>query len=302
MPHPARHAIAREPVTTTDDPGPVRIPVRSRRQAMDWSLLLISQGIESTLDHDPHDGWSLAVAPHEFHRSLALIRQYRLENLRWPWRQKIRQTVLFDWACLAWVLLMGLFYWIDQYRLDLGRPGAMDGAAVLHGQWWRLFTATCLHADLGHLAANAGFGLVLLGLTMGIYGTGVGLLAASLTGVCGNLLALLLDPDHRSLGASGMVLGSLGMLAAQAPTLWRQHPRPVKRMLGGIATGAMLFLLLGSNPGSDLVAHLGGFLGGLLIGSLLRRAPRLVDHLAVNLFAGALFCCLILWTWWLALH
>ena len=29
----------------------MRIPTRSQRQAMDWSLVLVSQGIESTIDH-----------------------------------------------------------------------------------------------------------------------------------------------------------------------------------------------------------------------------------------------------------
>jgi len=58
--------------------------------------------------------------------------------------------------------------------------------------------------------ANAGFGLVLLGLAMGVYGTGVGLLAALLAGAGGNAAAWLIDPGHRSLGASGMVDGLPG--------------------------------------------------------------------------------------------
>ncbi len=102
----------------------------------------------------------------------------------------------------------------------------MDGAAVAHGQWWRLFTAIWLHADLAHLATNATIGLLLLGLAMGRYGTGAGLLAAYLAGAGGNLVAGLISlQPHRSLGASGMVIGCLGSasgaivftLAANAP-------------------------------------------------------------------------------------
>jgi rhomboid protease GluP len=294
--------INTKPVSDPLEPAASRIPVRSKRQAMDYSLVLVSQGIESVIDHSPETGWALIVAPHEYDRSLALIRQYRLENLRWPWRQKIRQTVLFDWGALAWVVLVILFFWIDQNRVDLHRAGAMDGAAVARGEWWRLFTAIFLHADAGHLAANVGFGLVLLGLTMGPYGTGVGLLAASLAGVGGNLIAWLIDPNHRSLGASGMVMGCLGLLAAQSVSIWHEHPRFLKSMLGGIVAGVMLFLLLGSSPGTDLIAHLGGFLSGILLGLSLRLAPRLADNLPGNLVAGALFCALVLWTWWLALN
>jgi rhomboid protease GluP len=294
--------IKSKPVTTPLEPGAGWIPLRSKRQAMDYSLVLVSQGIESTIDHSPETGWGLMVPAREHDRSLALIRQYRLENLRWPWRHKIRQTLLFDWGCLAWVLLVGLFFWIDQNRLDLHPAGLMDAAAVARGQWWRLFTAMYLHADAGHLVANAGFGLVLLGLSMGLYGTGVGLLAASLAGVGGNLVACLIDPSHRSLGASGMVMGCLGLLAAQSPVAWREHPRLRKSMLGGLVAGLMLFLLLGSNPGTDLVAHLGGFLSGVLLGVILQRSPRLADHLAANVLAGALYCALVLCTWWLALN
>ena len=38
----------------------VKIPARSRRQALDWSLVLVSQGIETTIDADT-DGaqWGL---------------------------------------------------------------------------------------------------------------------------------------------------------------------------------------------------------------------------------------------------
>jgi membrane associated rhomboid family serine protease len=278
-----------------------RIRVRSRRQAMDWSLMLLSQQIESTIDHSAESGWGLIVAAPDYERALKQIRQYRLENRCWPWRQNIRQKVLFDWGSLAWVFLICVVFWLDAKQMDLHRPGLMDSAAVSRGQWWRLFTAMLLHADVGHLAANAGFGLVLLGLAMGAYGTGLGLLSAYLAGAGGNVTTWLIDPDHRSLGASGMVMGCLGLLAVQAASTWREHPRALKAVFGGIVAGLMLFLLLGSSPGTDLIAHAGGFATGLLLGIALRLAPRLAQNAAANLIAGALFSGLVILTWWLAL-
>jgi len=44
--------------------------------------------------------------------------------------------------------------------------GDMDSAKVLAGQWWRLFTAVTLHADLAHLMGNITFGVIMLGLAM----------------------------------------------------------------------------------------------------------------------------------------
>ena len=55
------------------------------------------------------------------------------------------------------------------------------------------------------------------------------------------------------------------------------------------------------SPGSDVLAHFGGFFTGLLLGSLLTLWPRLARSTAVNLSAGALFCLLVTLTWWLAI-
>ena len=151
------------------------IPVRSHRQALDWSLVLVSQGIETTIvQADDGPGWGLLVSERDYGNALRTLRLYRLENRSWPWQQPIlRPGYLFDWGSLAWALLACLFFWLGT-RTDLQSGGLMDATAVAHGQWWRLFTAMWLHADLAHLATNATIGLVLLGLAMGRYGTGVG--------------------------------------------------------------------------------------------------------------------------------
>ena len=202
----------------TMEPAIARIPAHSRREAMDWGLVLVSQGIEATIEaSEDGSGWGLVVAAQDYEQALSAIGQYRLENRGWPWQQPVlQQGYLFDWGSLAWVLLVLLFFWLDG-RADLRSAGAMDTRLLAQGQWWRLLTAIWLHADLGHLAANATLGFVLLGLAMGRYGTGVGLLAACLAGVGGNLGCWLLAlGGHRSLGASGMIMGALGLLAAQS--------------------------------------------------------------------------------------
>ncbi len=72
-----------------------------------------------------------------------------------------------------------------------------------------------------------------------------------------------------------MVMGCLGLLAIQSFALWRQVPGTRKYLLSGILAGVMLFLLLGASPGTDLLAHGGGFLAGLLLGGILAQVPRL---------------------------
>src|SRR5512144_2663133 len=126
-----------------------RIPVRSERQAMEWSLVLVSQGIETAIERsDEGTGWGLLVASNDFERAVRTLRQYRIENRGWPWQQPVfRPGWLFDWGSLAWALLAGLFFWLGT-RSDLQSVGLMDSGAVAHGQWWRLFTAIWLHGDL----------------------------------------------------------------------------------------------------------------------------------------------------------
>ncbi len=280
-----------------------RIAAHSKRQALDWSLALVSQGIESILDCSAENGWGLLVEEQDHTRACAVIQQYQKENVRWPWQQKIiLPEISFDWGSLAWVFLIGVFYWLSGQPSGFRDAGMMHSSAVAQGEWWRLFTAIYLHADLAHLASNAVIGFVLLGLAMGRCGTGIGLLAALLAGAGGNVASWLAYPgNHQGLGASGMVLSCLGLLAAQSFPELQHHPKGIRLAVSGVAAGAMLFVLLGLSPGTDVVAHLGGFLGGLLLGTLLSFWPQLSRHTIANLTAGAIFSGLTVLAWWLAL-
>jgi rhomboid protease GluP len=282
---------------------PARISAGSRHQAMDWSLVLASQGIETVIDYaEDGERWGLLIAPGDQERAQEAIRLYRLENRRWPWRQEVLQPgLLFDWSSVAWAGLMIVFFWLST-RVDLRLAGRMDNSAVGAGEWWRLFTAIWLHADLGHLAANLAIGSVLLGLAMGLYGTGPGLLAAYLAGAVGNVAGWILWPNsHYGLGASGMVMGALGLLAAHSLSLWRNTPHAGKLIVSGLCGGTLIFLLLGLAPGTDVVAHAGGFIGGVVFGGLLSLVSSASKKPVANLAAGFLFAFLVIWPWWRAL-
>ena len=270
---------------------------------MDWSLVLASQGIHPVIEHDDASGWALVIAADHHETALACIRLYRAENRRWLWRRPVFNTrALFDWGAVTWVLLTVVFFGLSESNARLRTVGVMDTTAFGDGEWWRAFTATLLHADLGHLATNSAFGLLLLGLAMGVYGTGVGLLSAFLAGVTGNVAGWIIYPDgSRSLGASGVVMGALGLVTVQSFAHLKAHPKPFKLIVAGVFGGIMLFVLLGTNPGSDLIAHAGGFIGGLLLGTLLSLIPNVMREPVINLIAGFLFAILVIWTWVLAL-
>ncbi|MFM1770571.1 MAG: hypothetical protein RJA22_3100 [Verrucomicrobiota bacterium] len=288
-------------------PGPAPcIPVHSERQALDWSLVLVSQGIESLPERDgASDGWRLVVAPADYTRALRVLRLYRTENPAPGWQQALPWPALvFDWRCLIVLLGMVLLFVVEAAgRGDLRAMGRMDNLAVRSADWWRPLTAVTLHADLGHLAANVTTGLVFLGLVMGAFGPGVGLLASYLAGVAGFAVGLALLPDdYRSVGASGMILGALGLLTAQWFVLLRHGLTGRQLAVRGLASGCLLLVLLGMNPSgnTDLVAHAAGFSGGLVLGAVLALLPgRWIRSHWVNLASAALFTILVLvaWSW-----
>ena len=287
---------------TSTEPASAIIPARSRRQAMDWSLVLLSQGIECMIEH-LEDGWALLVGPQDFERAIAALRQYEIENRGWRWRQELPwPSVVFHWGALIWCLVLVAVHWLNTMSgVNLKAVGRMQGDAVLNGAWWRLFTAIMLHGDLAHLMANMTFGLVVLGLAMARYGPGCALLAAYLAGAGGNLARALLHLQIPSLGASGMVMGGLGLLAIQSLALRHSNPIAGKYIVGGILGGFMLFVLVGLDPHSDVIAHLGGFVCGLIQGGgLTLVSQKTLLHPALNTLAGTALAALILLTWTLA--
>jgi rhomboid protease GluP len=287
---------------TSTEPASAIIPVRSRGQAMDWSLVLLSQGIECMIEHLA-DGWALLVGPQDFERAIAALHQYEIENPGWRWRQELPwPSVVFHWGALVWCLVLAAVHGLNTLSgVDLRAVGRMQGDAVLNGAWWRLFTAILLHGDLAHLMANITFGLVVLGLAMARYGAGCALLAAYLAGAGGNLARALLHLEIPSLGASGMVMGGLGLLAIQSLSLRHSNPTAGRYIVGGILGGFMLFVLFGLDPHSDVIAHLGGFVCGLILGGALALvSQKTLLRPAVNVLAGTALVALIMLTWALA--
>ncbi|MCX8156029.1 MAG: rhomboid family intramembrane serine protease [Verrucomicrobiae bacterium] len=257
--------------------SPARLPVRSEEQAREWSLVLISQGIESAWQQDPASGqWFLELDPAHLTAACQHLRLYLRENRNRRWQSPVGGTgEIYDWRVWFWAAFLAVMFYLQAVLpVDLSLAGRVDGAAVARGELWRLFTATTLHGDEAHLLANLASGVLLLGLAMGAFGPGAALLAGLLAGAAGNAATLLVHgPAHLSLGASGVVMGALGLLAAQSVLEARAQPRR-QWLTRGLAGALLLTVLLGLNPASDVTAHLGGLGAGLLLGLGLSKARQ----------------------------
>jgi membrane associated rhomboid family serine protease len=279
---------------------------RSKQQALDWSLVLISQGIESVLDHRAEDGvWLLCVSDEESARARDILRLYERENSS-AWRREWKWTgLLFDARSLfIFLLFIALFAVGETMRPALKTSGMVLPAALSQGEWWRLFTAVTLHADVAHLASNVATGIVFLGLAMGAYSAGTGLLASFLAGAAANGLAFWLRSEPAgALGASGAIMGALGLLAVHSVRFDRHQP--LREWLGrSVLAACLLLVLLGFNPDpkTDVLAHVLGFAVGCVLGlGLCIPAVRRLRTRWLDRVTGILCAILTLLVWGLAL-
>lgn len=282
------------------------IHARNEDEAMDFGLVLASQGIVHGVERDPESGaWLLRVEAADFPRAADNIRKFIEENKGFQWRQTISSAgMIFHRGSVVWcVVLVWLHGFVSGPGHRLKEIGRMDSELFAAGEWWRLFTAVTLHADWSHMISNATTGLVLFGLAMARFGAGVGLLAAFVAGAAGNWFGVLLyDNPYHSLGASGMVLGALGLLALESLSYCMKGPKPIRRLFGAMAGACMLFLLFGASPESDMAAHLGGFLAGIVLGALLSLGPSKERSGAVlNAICLIVFMTAVYAPWWLAM-
>ena len=272
---------------------------------MDWGLVLASQEIETEISRGD-EGWGLWIDSRDHDRALAAIQQYSLENRGWKWRHRLPGSgLLFHWGSLIWGLAMISFYfWSTTLFPGLRTAGVMDSEAFAAGQWWRLFTAITLHGGLSHVLASVTTGCLLLGLAMARYGAGAAVLAAYLAGAGGNAAGLFFYPGvHRGLGASGMVMGALGLLAVQSFSLWRKYPPAAKILLRAGAAAILMLVLIGFSPGTDIIAHVGGFVAGAILGCALTfLRPSILQDTFVNLGCGLVLAVAVVLTWWLAIR
>jgi rhomboid protease GluP len=248
------------------------IPTRSREQAYEWSLVLLSQGIESLADRDEETlGWHVEVSPEEVGRALRILRQYKVENRLRRFVQTGHAKLRFDWSN-SWffVLLVVVFALSESPGSALREWGRMDRARFLSGEWWRPITAVLLHHDLPHLLSNAGIGMLFIGLAGGVFGPVRAILISLFSGIAANVLGCLFHPGgYLALGASGIVMGALGLLTCDSILHRESTETNLQRIGRGLAAGFLLLVLLGfdPHPTTDVLAHVIGFAFGLALGT-----------------------------------
>jgi membrane associated rhomboid family serine protease len=212
--------------------------------------------------------------------SICQLQTMKLENMskwiseirfwRWVGIQKTPWTKLL----LNCIILVGIVQFLAsiQTTSHLNSSPVMTAgivkSAVWSGEGWRLLTGTLLHVNLIHFCFNllALWGLAMLVevLTHPLYVPIVFMLSA----LMGSIMSLALLPETTSVGASGGIMGLLGFLVILTLKQRKYFPSAIVQML----LINVVYITVMGVAGYQIIdnaAHFGGFMGGMLLATLL---------------------------------
>ena len=287
-----------KPMSATDEPvGPTvdGVPVElaeagvypTAADGFEHGLVALSMGRAYWLVFSGA-GYRLLVEP----AALALVREqlacFDRESIGWPPPPVVDHPASprnERFTPLVWAMVV-----LAMYAVQSGSPGVWEAAGALdsqalfdRGEWWRVATALFLHADLGHVLANAVSGFFVFSAVVSTMGRLRGWLLLALAAAAGNLAVAALNypGPYRSIGASTAVFAGLGLLTGRAVRVlcgengqfrWRA-------LLVPLAAGVTLLGLFGAGGlRTDVVAHATGFAAGLVLGASLNVSPSTRTH------------------------
>ena len=261
---------------------------RRLKAARERGLVVAAMDLPYWIERE--DGaWVLFVEENARGQAAAALAEFEADEQARVHVQKPEPLVIPKLALALTLVAMVIFY-----RMQTGanpvliERGVAVDARILHGEWWRCFTALTLHGSVEHLVSNLGLAVFAFAFAFSRFGTGAGLLGAVLGGAIGNLLNAFAHAakPHASLGSSTALFASLGLLAGGelAARLMHRATRTGWQLLVPVGAG-LAFLSLYGGAGSnrdgtpimdtgnvDLMAHLFGLVAGVVLGSVLFAA------------------------------
>ena len=150
-----------------------------------------------------------------------------------------------------------------------------SASKILSGDYFRCITALFLHGSDIHLVGNM-LGLIVFGTSVcSITGAGAGWFMILTAGFLGNYFnACFYQTLHISIGASTGVFGAIGILAGYKMIYDLEEIGFKANAFLPIGAGLALLAFLGSSPNSDIMAHLFGYIAGVIAGAFYRLFVR----------------------------
>ncbi|MFA5971180.1 MAG: rhomboid family intramembrane serine protease [Lentimicrobiaceae bacterium] len=171
--------------------------------------------------------------------------------------------------------------------------GANFRPLTMEGEWWRLITNCFLHIGIFHLLMNM-YALLYIGVLLEpLLGRTRFISAYLLTGITASIASLWWHDLIISAGASGAIFGMYGVFLAMLTTnLIEKTTR--KALLTSIAIFVGYNLIYGLKGGIDNAAHIGGLIGGIIIGYAFIPSLKKPEDVKLKLSTIGLLTLLIL--------
>lgn len=177
---------------------------------------------------------------------------------RYPSWKRIPGTYGIIVVTVFWYIVVESIY--GHSTAGLMNAGALAGVSMQSGQWYRIVSSIFVHLSIIHLLLNM-ISLWSLFVVELIFGTRPFIVLYGISGIVGNLISVLfMDPFVLSAGASGAVFGVFGAIFALS--FQGGVNKVLRNQLILLLAANLIFDL--SNPGINLIAHLGGLLVGVL--------------------------------------
>jgi membrane associated rhomboid family serine protease len=192
---------------------------------------------------------------------------------------RITSFVLIGINVVVWLLIQvsggrtgALVYKLMLIPDFAARPLPGGGAALApgvgQGSWWQVVTSMFAHVEPWHIGMNM-LALYFLGpMLENVLGRPRFLALYLVSGLAGSAAVMLLsDPNTPTLGASGAIFGLVGAVAIVVLKVGGQ----VQAVLFFVGLQLVFTFAVG---GISWQGHIGGLIGGTLVGAAMVHAPR----------------------------
>ncbi|HAX72872.1 MAG TPA: rhomboid family intramembrane serine protease, partial [Firmicutes bacterium] len=168
--------------------------------------------------------------------------------------------------------------------------GAKYNPLIVAGDYWRLLTPAFVHLDVIHLLLNAVFIYQIGKLMEGYFGWWRTVIIILVSAVIGNLFSFAYV-ENISFGASTVAFGLIGAILFMCLENRKMFIHLIKGLILPILAFSFIWGII--DPSIDVFGHLGGFLGGFLIASIL-GSPKQQNYLSRSLLATGTIVFLVL--------
>lgn len=166
-------------------------------------------------------------------------------------------------------------------------------------EYWRLFSPIMLHAGIFHLVCNVAVQLDTGAFFEREWGSVIWLMVYLGSAAAGSILSVIVTPNSIGVGSSGSVCGLFGAKIAEALCRSRESKKNSQKELshailceqfGSTLCSVILILVFSFIPYVDWAAHMGGLMGGFVVGLMIFSLKVKTVQWKIGLFAfGFLF-------------